>query len=72
MITKEDLIKYFQASCKVENNFKIGVEHEKFLFDNKLNKRINFETVSKIFKFLEQFGWKPIKEKNIFTKIEGL
>ncbi len=64
MITKEDLIKYFQASCKVENNFKIGVEHEKFLFDNKLNKRINFETVSKIFKFLEQFGWKPIKEKN--------
>ena len=64
MIIKEDLIKYFQDGCKTENNLKIGVEHEKFLYNNKLNKRINFETVSKVFKFLEQFGWKPVKEKN--------
>jgi glutamate--cysteine ligase len=64
LITKEDLIKYFHDACKTENNFKIGVEHEKFLFNSKLNKRINFEEVSKIFKFLEQFGWKPIKEKS--------
>ena len=64
MITKEDLIKYFQDGCKTENNLKIGVEHEKFLFNNKLNKRINFKFVSKLFNFLEQFGWKPIKEKN--------
>jgi len=64
LIIKEDLIKYFQDSCKTENNLKIGVEHEKFLFNNKLNKRINFEMVTKIFNFLEQFGWKPIKEKN--------
>jgi len=64
LITKDDLIKYFQDGYKKENNFKIGVEHEKFLFNNKLNKRITFEMVSKVFKFLEQFGWKPIKEKN--------
>ena len=64
MIKKEDLIKYFQDGCKTENNLKIGVEHEKFLFENKLNKRINFETASKVFVYLEQFGWKPIKEKN--------
>ena len=64
MITKEDLIKYFQDGCKRENNLKIGVEHEKFLFNNKLNKRVSFEIISKVFNFLEQFGWKPIKEKN--------
>ena len=64
MITKEDLIKYFQDGCKTENNLKIGVEHEKFLFNNKTNKRINFEEVSKIFKFLEQFGWQPAQEGN--------
>ena len=64
MIKKEDLIKYFQEGNKTENNLKIGVEHEKFLFKNKLNKRIDFEIVTKIFNFLEQFGWKPIKEKN--------
>jgi len=64
LIKKEDLIKYFEDGCKTEDDLSIGVEHEKFLFDNKLNKRINFETVSKVFKFLEQFGWKPVKEKN--------
>ena len=63
MINKSDLIKYFQSGCKTENKLSIGVEHEKFLF-NKLNKRINFKFVSKLFNFLEQFGWKPIKEKN--------
>jgi len=64
LIYKKDLIKYFEDGCKKENNLSIGVEHEKFLFNNKLNKRINFETVTKIFNFLEQFGWKPRKEKN--------
>ena len=63
MIRKEDLIKYFHNSCKTQKNLRIGVEHEKFLFNNKLNKRIDFETVTKVLKFLEQFGWKPIKEK---------
>ncbi len=64
MIEKKDLINYFENGCKTENNLRIGVEHEKFLFNNKLNKRINFETISKVFNFLEKFGWKPIKEKN--------
>ena len=64
MITKEDLIKYFHRGCKALNDLKIGVEHEKFLFNSKLNKRIDYETVEKVLKFLEQFGWSPIKEKN--------
>ena len=64
MINKSELIKYFQSGCKEDRNLNIGVEHEKFLFENKSNKRINFETVSKIFHFLEQFGWKPHKENN--------
>ena len=59
---KEDLINYFRKGNKKENQFKIGVEHEKFLFSD--NKRVNFETISKIFNFLKQFGWKTIEEKN--------
>ena len=64
MITKEDLIKYFHQGCKEYSKLKIGVEHEKFLFNNKSNKRINYQTVEKVFHFLEQFGWNPIKEHN--------
>ena len=64
MIKKEDLLKYFEDGCKEENNLRIGVEHEKFLFNNESKKRINFETVTNVLNFLKQFGWKPIKEKN--------
>ena len=62
--SKEDLINYFKNGSKRENQISIGVEHEKFLFNKSSNKRINFETVSKIFHFLEQFGWKSKKENN--------
>jgi len=64
LIKKEDLIKYFQDGIKTENNLSIGVEHERFLFNNKSNKRIDFDTVTKVLNFLEQFGWKSIKEKD--------
>ena len=70
MITKEDLVKYFQDGCKKENNLKIGVEHEKFLFNSKLNQRINFETVTKVFNYLGQFGWKPIKENGLIIGLK--
>jgi len=64
--SKQDLINFFERGCKKETQLKIGVEHEKFIFDNNSNKRINFETILKIFHFLMKFGWKPIKEgKNI-------
>jgi len=64
LINKEDLIKYFQDGCKAKNKLSIGVEHEKFLFNNKSNKRVDFETITKVFNFLKQFGWEPVKEKN--------
>ena len=62
--SKQDLINFFERGCKKETQLKIGVEHEKFIFDNNSNKRINFETILKIFHFLMKFGWKPIKEAN--------
>jgi len=68
--SKQDLINFFEKGCKKESHLSIGVEHEKFIFENHSNQRINFKTVSKIFSFLEQFGWKPIKEKNNVIRLQ--
>jgi len=67
MITKkEHLIKYFNSGIKNTEKFKIGVEHEKFLFDLNTNKRVNYQKIIQMFKALYEFGWKPILEnKNI-------
>jgi glutamate--cysteine ligase len=67
MITKkEHLINYFKSGIKNTNKFKIGIEHEKFIFDLKTNKRVNYQKILKMFEALYEFGWKPIfEDKNI-------
>jgi glutamate--cysteine ligase len=63
MITKkEHIIEYFHKGVKNLNEFKIGVEHEKFLFDLNSNKRADYPTILKMFKELFEFGWQPIME----------
>ena len=67
MITnKEHLVKYFNSGIRDTKDFKIGIEHEKFLFDQNNNKRVNYPTILEMFKGLYEFGWKPILEnKNV-------
>ena len=63
MITKkEHIIKYFESGIKHSNHFKIGIEHEKFIFNIKTNRRIDYSTILKMFEELYEFGWKPILE----------
>jgi glutamate--cysteine ligase len=61
--TKEQIIEYFQSGIKETKDFKIGIEHEKFLFDTKENKRIDYPKVKEMFTALTEFGWNPIFEK---------
>ena len=62
--TKEQIIKYFKSGIKDKKNFKIGIEHEKFLFENNSNKRIDYLKIKEMFSALLEFGWNPILEKN--------
>ena len=61
--SKEQIIKYFQSGIKDNKNFKIGIEHEKFLFTKKDNKRIDYLKIKEMFSALLEFGWNPILEK---------
>ncbi len=46
---KENIIEYFISGIKNSKKIKIGVEHEKFIFDRKTNKRIDYSTIIKMF-----------------------
>ena len=67
MITnKEHIVNYFNSGIRDTKDFKIGIEHEKFLFDQNNNKRVDYPTILEMFKGLYEFGWKPILEnKNV-------
>ena len=68
--SKNQIIEYFKSGIKDTKNFKIGIEHEKFLFCN--NKRINYLKIKEMFAALLEFGWNPIYEKdNIIALNKG-
>ncbi len=61
--SKEKIINYFKLGIKEPKNFKIGIEHEKFLFNNSDNKRIDYSKIKEMFTALLEFGWNPVFEK---------
>ena len=70
--SKEQIINYFKSGIKEKKDFRIGIEHEKFLFNNKDNKRINYSKIKEMFTTLLEFGWNPILEnENIIGLNKG-
>ncbi len=61
--SKDKIIEYFNSGIKETKNFKIGIEHEKFLFNNNNDKRIDYPKIKEMFSALLEFGWNPIHEK---------
>ena len=61
-LNKKNIIDYFQSGSKKINELSIGIEHEKLLFYEKNNRRINYKSILEIFKELYEFGWKPVYE----------
>ncbi len=70
--SKQKIINYFKSGIKEPENFKIGIEHEKFLFNNLDNKRIDYSKIKEMFTALLEFGWNPVFEKdNIIALNKG-
>ena len=69
---KGKIIDYFNSGIKDTKDFKIGIEHEKFLFNNEDNKRVDYLKIKEMFSALLEFGWNPILEnKNIIGLNKG-
>ena len=70
--SKEQIIEYFKSGIKKTKDFRIGIEHEKFLFNENDNKRISYLKIKEMFTALLEFGWNPVLEnKNIIGLTRG-
>jgi glutamate--cysteine ligase len=61
-LTKADLVDYLVDGCKPPEQWRIGAEHEKFIFRHGDYSRVSYEGpdgVRAILKGLERFGWAP-------------
>jgi len=70
--SKDQIINYFLSGAK--KNIFIGVENEKFLFQEKNNVRATYSDIKKVFEiFKKKFKWKEVKENEniVGLKIDG-
>ncbi|MGQ1891020.1 glutamate--cysteine ligase [Thermophagus sp. OGC60D27] len=64
--SKKQLIDYFEEGNKPPEQWGIGTEHEKFLFDKQSFRRIGYDTtpgIRQVLRHIEQSGWKPLTEQ---------
>ncbi len=63
--SRDDLVRYLEAGCKPKADWRIGTEHEKFVYDPATLKPVLYEGRPGIRALLEgmaRFGWVPILE----------
>mgnify|MGYP002832778840 FL=1 len=73
-ITDErQLVEYFENACKPPSRWRLGTEHEKFVFDRETLRPLPYEGDQSISAFLEKltrFGWTPMQENGRTVALE--
>jgi glutamate--cysteine ligase len=63
--SRDDLVRYLEAGCKPKADWRIGTEHEKFVYDAATKKPLTYDGTPGIKLLLEgmrRFGWQPVCE----------
>jgi glutamate--cysteine ligase len=72
---RRQLIEYIQAGCKPPERWRIGTEHEKFVFRRSDLKRVPYEGpdgIQALLMGLTRFGWTPVREgENVIALSQG-
>jgi glutamate--cysteine ligase len=63
--SRDDLVRHLSKGMKPKSAWRIGTEHEKFVYDLKTHKPIPYEGkpgVRQLLEGMRRFGWQPVKE----------
>ena len=63
--SRDDLVRHLSQGCRPRENWRIGTEHEKFVYDLKTRKPLAYATAPGIRQLLtgmQRFGWQPVLE----------
>jgi glutamate--cysteine ligase len=65
--SRDDLVRHLSDGCKPKSDWRIGTEHEKFVYDLRTHKPVPYDGKPGIRALLEgmaRFGWEPVKERD--------
>jgi glutamate--cysteine ligase len=74
--SKRQLVEFFESGCKPRSDWRIGTEHEKFVFDLETLRTVSYEQpngIGAMLRGLQRFGWQPVEEHGnvIALSMEG-
>ena len=73
--SRDDLVRHLSDGCKPRAEWRIGTEHEKFVYDLKTHKPLDYETrpgIRQLLDGMKRFGWEPVLEgENIIGLIQN-
>ena len=70
---RRQLVEYFENACKPPSRWRLGTEHEKFVFDRRTLRPLPFDGDRGIEAFLTaltRFGWQPMQEQGRTVALE--
>lgn len=71
--SKRELVAYLEAGCKPQELWRIGTEHEKFVFRNDDLRPASYEGprgIRALLEGLRRYGWRPIYEAGAIIALE--
>jgi glutamate--cysteine ligase len=72
--SRADLLSVFEKGCKPEADWRIGTEHEKFVYRCADHRAPSYDEpggIRDLLMALTEFGWEPIEEKGKVIALEG-
>src|SRR5678809_296786 len=63
--SRDDLVRQLSKGCRPKEQWRIGTEHEKFVYDLKTHKPVAYESkpgIRQLLEGMQRFGWQPVRE----------
>ncbi|HEX2591461.1 MAG TPA: glutamate--cysteine ligase [Rhizomicrobium sp.] len=65
--SRDDLVRHLSEGSKPKSDWRIGTEHEKFVYDLRTHKPVAYDGkpgIKALLEGMERFGWEPVKERD--------
>jgi len=63
--SRDDLVRHLSKGCRPKADWRIGTEHEKFVYDLKTHKPVGYDGkpgIRQLLEGMQRFGWQPVLE----------
>ncbi|HWA68801.1 MAG TPA: glutamate--cysteine ligase [Rhizomicrobium sp.] len=63
--SRDDLVRQLSRGCRPKADWRIGTEHEKFVYDLKTHKPVSYDGkpgIRQLLEGMQRFGWMPVRE----------